>query len=418
MSLALCDIMKTDFLDSPPFIPWRDPRTGVISYLLAGAEDGSGRAAPHQQSFYYTASSLLRGDRYYWFYCIHPPTFVRTLGVLDLQEGTLRHLPHTAFTSTSPMLDQHTGDIYWSTPEGIWQCGPHDCAARLVNQYSLAQRENFPVEGYATHLTLSADRKLFFIDSVVGDSCLLGGAPLDGSPIEIWQRVPRTMQHGLASPTEPDLFLIARDHYTDRSTGKSHCYDNRLWLIRRNGEIRPVFPTAEQAGEQRPVSMANPHMADPELARTTVTDPRAMHGHEWWSADGRSIYYIHYQTGIERVAVADACSPRATPELVWAHDTVSHAHTSTDGSLLVLDALPSEDPQERHVRFVNLPTGRSVDIVSAYPGLPDPDWKRYHVHPHPHFCGEDRFVCYTTLIAGGRIDVAFVRVSDLLKATM
>ncbi len=65
--------------------------------------------------------------------------------------------------------------------------------------------------------------------------------------------------------------------------------------------------------------------------------------------------------------------------------------------------------------FLNRATGRQVDVVSFMPDPPS-EWKCYHIHPHPQFCGQDRMICYTTTVAG-TVDVAFVPVAELVRAT-
>lgn len=141
-----------------------------------------------------------------------------------------------------------------------------------------------------------------------------------------------------------------------------------------------------------------------------VTDRRSMHGHEWWSADGRYIWYVHYKQGVERVALGTTES-----QLIWPHKSVSHAHSDREDCWLVMDSLPQDDPEDHRVTFANLQSGKSVDIVSLMPQV-SPELKKYHVHPHPQFCGNDRYICYTTMVMG-LVDVAFVRVEDLLKLT-
>ncbi|MDR1282377.1 MAG: oligogalacturonate lyase family protein [Opitutaceae bacterium] len=436
------DNALTAFLDSAPFTPWRDPRSGITSHILGG--DHGPRLAAHQQSFYYTNRSLFVGrdaagrqaSLRYWFYCFNPPegsaAFGRTLGSLDLVTGELRHYPETSFSEASPLLDSLTGDIYWANPDGIRKlsypdpAAGHPASARsaLVARFPASLVAGRQVRRYATHLTLSADRRALGIDTRIGDECFVGQALLDGSgQIEVWEKLSgdHTWNHAQFHPRIPGLLLFAQDFRTDSATGRTRRYQNRMWTIQRGRKAIPVYPenplsgrSPEEADAYRKTATIS-HVAD--LARTLVTDPRAMHGHEWWSADGDHICYIHYQTGIERIPLARAGAPDAATatELVWPHDTVSHAHSNTGGDLLVLDALPPDAPDTHHVRFVNLNTRRTVDIVSRYPA-PDPGLRRYHVHPHPQFCADDRLVCYTTTVLG-RVDVAFVRVAELIAAT-
>ncbi|WP_232767587.1 hypothetical protein [Geminisphaera colitermitum] len=428
-----------DFLQSPLLTPWTDPLSGITSHLLtaSGTAAACARIAPVQQSFYYVNPSLwlpIGGHAaHYWFYCAFPPANSaqsgRTLAVADFIAGTLRHFPETAFTEASPMLDHVTGEIYWANGQGIWKRTadsadtPHRVAA-----FAPAITRNRPVRRYATHLTLSPDRRALNIDAAIGPDNHLGQLSLNTArtrgEIEIWQTIAPTWNHAQfnPSPRHPGLQLLAQENCVDPLTGSVRYKDNRLWLIRRDGVnnsdgIFPVYPhsLAHLVGSSyRPVA-SNSHLETPHAE--IRTDPRQMHGHEWWSADGDYIYYVHYQTGIERTPLATAGTTAACPELVWPHRTVSHAHTSPCGNYLVLDALPPDATDMHHVRFVNLRTRRSVDIVSQMPAPPSA-LRSYHLHPHPQFCGpRGEYVCYTMIQQGRGGDVAFVRVSDLVVAT-
>jgi hypothetical protein len=324
--------------------------------------------------------------------------------VADLDQQTVRWFPETQFLNSSPLLDGVTGEIYWANPSGIWKRSLEE-EPRLVNRFSAGVTKNRSVTRYATHLTLSADRKALNIDAVIGDETLIGQAPLNGDEIEIWQRIERNYDHAQFHPKDSELVLLAQENEVDRRTGAYRQKDNRLWLIRRGGELFPVYPHAPSGPYEATTS--NSHLQEP--VKVQVADPRAMHGHEWWSASG-DIWYIHYQTGVEKVPVGET-----TPTLVWPHRTVSHAHLDPSERYLVLDALPSEKPEERQVTFANLATGRSVDIVSSLP-VPHPELKKYHIHPHPQFCGQHGVIAYTTTVLGS-VDVAFTLVDDLIRVT-
>ncbi len=411
----------TDLLESPLFTAWTDPQSGVVSYILTPA-DGSAsqsRVAPLQQSFYYVNPSLSADGRYYWFYCAFPPansaSTGRCLGVVDFLLGSIHWFPETAFSEASPMLDPVSGDVYWANGSGIWtrSADPLD-RPRFINAFSYEITRGQKVNHYATHLTLSADRRFLNVDSRIGTGdYVIGRAPLDGSDIEIWQRATRLYNHGQFNPRDPDIILLAQENGWDSTNGAAIGKDNRLWTIRRGGELQAVYPRPIPAGPNYSAISYNPHLEVPIVK--VCTDPRQMHGHEWWSADGGSIWYIHYKRGVERVALSAAGTEEAAPELMWPHITVSHAHTDSTCRYIVLDALPPDEPDTHHISFVNLDTSRSVDIVSHLP-CPPRSLRRYHIHAHPQFCGNDRLICYTTTVLGG-VDVAFTRVSDLIQAT-
>ena len=56
------------------FIKYKDPESGVVSYVL------NSNTVPHTQSFYFTNPSATDDGRYAWVYCAFPPS-----GSSDLQ---------------------------------------------------------------------------------------------------------------------------------------------------------------------------------------------------------------------------------------------------------------------------------------------------------------------------------------------
>jgi len=402
--------MKKDIFasleDTKLFTRWADPKSGVESYILTA------RVAPLQQSFYYVNSSITNDGRYFWFYCAFPPSGSahngRTLAFIDFHEGKICHCPETQFSHASPFVDDVTGVVYWCNETGIWKREPRaDAEPELVNRYAADFVKRRRVWRYATHLTLSADRTHFQIDGEVGNEWYVGRAPLDGSEIEIWQTFDRSYNHAQFNPVDPDLVLLAQDFYVDRIHWEYHPYENRLWTIRKGEKARAVYEKSPEGykGVRQDGALVNG-------AARKVSDCRAMHSHEWWSADGLSIWYVHHgpDYGVERVKVG--C---AEPELVWPHATISHAHSDKTDQFLVGDSLPPQDATDRRVTFRNTRTERDINLVSFMPDMTG-DELRYHIHCHPRFCFDDRLICYTTTVLG-RVDVAFTRVEDLLEKT-
>ncbi len=378
---------------SPLFTPWRDPETGIESYLLER------RVAPFQQCFYYTNPSFSDDGRFLWFYCAFPPAgnanCGRTLAVVDFERQEVRHFPETQFLDASPAVDFRTGEVYWCTGPEIWKRGPqtNDTPVFINRLPDDIVRGRRPWRT-ATHLTFSADRKALAIDAEIGREWFVGHAPLDGSPVVIWAKPDRAYNHGQFSPADPDLILINQDSSVDPVTGDCPRYENRMWLIRRGESMRPIFPDTKAADA-------------------------GMHGHEWWPANGRNVWYIHYGRGVMRVNPFDGSARDAAnnpiPENIWPLEYVSHAHASADEQLVAADCFPGRQTGIAKVAFLNRKTGRAVNIVSHMPYPPDP-LPRYHAHPHPQFCLGDRYVCYTTFVHG-RSDLALVPVSRLLEAT-
>ncbi|MDR1283113.1 MAG: hypothetical protein LBK99_20170 [Opitutaceae bacterium] len=376
----------------PLFTPWRDPVSGAVSYILER------RAAPLQQSFYYTNPGFTDDGRYLWFYCGFPPAgnanYGRTLAVVDFERQEVRHCPETQFLDASPAVDGRTGEVYWCTGSEIWKRAPApDAGAQPVNRLPAEIVRGRRPWRIATHLTFSADRKALAIDAEIGREWFVGCAPLDGSPVDIRARPSRAYNHAqfCPDPRNGDLILVNQDFSSDPVTGECPDYENRMWLLRRGHPLRPVFPDAQAAAAH-------------------------MHGHEWWSADGRHVWYIHYGRGVMRVdpfAAGPGLNP--DPENIWPLDHVSHAHASVDECCVVADCFPGRHSGIARVVFLNRKTGRAVDIVSHMPYPPEP-LPRYHAHPHPQFCYGDRYICYTSFVHG-RGDLALSPVSRLLEAT-
>ncbi|MDR1190919.1 MAG: hypothetical protein LBK60_04535 [Verrucomicrobiales bacterium] len=372
---------------SPLFTPWTDPVSGVTSYLLAPAA-----AAPFQQSFYYVNPSVSADGRYYWFYCAFPPAgnhnHGRSLAVADFAAGQIRHFPETQFLDASPAVDPLSGEVYWCCGTEVWRRGPGaDDAPVFINRLPDAITRHRRPWRVATHLTMSADRQCLNLDALVGIDCYIGVIPLDGTPVRVWQQFDRCYNHGQFSPVDPDLQLIAQDSATNPATGATRGIDNRLWLIRAGAPAYPLLPASGSG----------------------------MQGHEWWGGSGERVWYIHYHQGVKFITISDARpgmtdDPPAT--LVWPSANISHAHTDTRERYLVADFLPPLEPTSQ-VIFRDRATGGECIIVNFMPYLA-PGLNAYHLHPHPQFCLNDEYICYTTLVRG-RADVAFVPVADLLE---
>lgn len=361
------------------FRTWVDPVSGVVSHVLTT------RIAPLQQSFYFTNPSLTNDGRYLWFYCAFPPGgdayYGRQLAVADLKTGKLTHYPETQFSDASPCVDPDTGTVYWITGLDIWARGPQaGDMARVVNRFPDDLNKNRRPLRIATHLTFSADKKRFNIDAQIGNEWLVGDIGVDaGTPFELWQRFDRCYNHAQMSPTDPNLMLLAQDGWHDASTGEKGDTIDRLWLIRKGEKARAIFPQ----------------------------DPSNMRGHEWWDASGRYVWYIHYRTGTHKVDIHTGVDQRIWPS---GH---THSHSDHTGQYLAGDVNPRQDVWK--VAFFNTRTGKQADIVTDMPVLNFPR-SRYHVHPHPQFCGQDRYVCYTTNVFGS-VDLALVDVAQLLDRT-
>ncbi len=359
--------------------------TGVESWVLARG------AAPVQQSFYYTHPSFSDEGRFLWLGCGFPPLggkqVRQTLGVVDFVADELRVCADARFTSSRPWIDLATGTAYWCDHYEIWRLGP--LATDTATRVGAVAPDLIPgrLEQLATHPTFSADHKSFNLDArIIGQDggvvSYLGDMPVNGGAFRVWQAFEdRTCNHALFSPVDPNLQLFAHEYWHDQDRAGvpfdgSTPY-HRMWLLRRDGQAEPLL--------EAPVTHG---------------------GHEWWSADGRHIWYLHYGVGVKKVSLATR-----EETLVWAGN-LSHAHASRDGRYLVADRMDNPSNAECNVLFFDTRTGREIEIVNR-PPLSANAVRCVHLHPHPQFCLHDRYICYTTWVHD-RVDVALVSVEDLI----
>jgi len=365
------------------FTRWKNPTSGIESLVLTG------RIAPVQQSFYFTNPSFTNDGRFLWVTCQFPPPggrhAVPVTGIVDFEKDEMRVYHEVQQTSARPLVDELNGDIYWGQNLDVWKRGPHagDQAVR-VNRFpkELAVGR---MDRIATHFTFSADRRSLNIDArfVQADGSqivYIGEMPLDGSPFKLWQKVEgRFYDHGLFSPTEPDVQMFAYEYWQDHNPFDESTPYHRLWVIRCGEEARPIL--------NAPVSHS---------------------GHEWWDLDGKHIWYVHYGVGIKKVVVATGIETMMWPGVL------SHGYSDQSGRYLVADTMDDPVISDCHVIFRDTVTGRDVEMVNR-PPLAENLTQCTHLHPHPQFCMEDRYICYTTTVYD-RVDLALTPVSALIAA--
>ena len=325
------------------------------------------------------------GGRYLWFYCAHPPNPEKTLGLWDAEADTLRHYPDAS--AKGAYVDPRTGDAYFTAGTAIWRRPPDpEAGSVFVNRMPGELIGARPFRRLATHLTLSADRRRFFVDSQFGLQWRMGTLPLDGGPYEDWARLGRNYNHAQFSPTNPDLALFSQEYHFEPVTGVRLDITNRMWLLRRGEEPRPIF--------QEPV-------------RCT---------HEFWDPDGGHVWFIWHPDadnhGTYRVNLRSG-----ETEKIWPAHCAWHSHLHPSGKYLVGDRNPFGFHRGARslVEFFNIETGKTFRIADN-PELDDPLPKTYHIDPHPRFCADGNLVVFTTTVRG-RVELAAAATEDLIAAT-
>lgn len=363
--------------------------SGVEYYVLTA------KVADYQQGFYFVNNSMTNDGRYLWFYCSFPPVYsseLRKLGVIDFEMDEIYLLNDTLCNAASPYIDSETGCAYFTWKNGIYKRSP----AKDDHTLRLASLDNKAfVERISTHLTLSPDKAEFFLDVREGNrNFYVGSLNLETGKFTKWAENKHQFNHAQFNPVYPDLALCAYDAFKDQITGERQNVPKdengvyqRLWTVTRNGE------------------------------KTCYKAEGNYATHEWWSPDGRFIYYVN-GSGIHKLNIETLEDINVHPCVPW------HAHVNRDESCYVYDKVEYDRYETWYrgmpasVKFYNSMTDREIDIVSLMPSneFHPGNQCRYHIDPHPRFTENEKYIVFTTTELGGA-DVAVVKVEQLITMT-
>ena len=362
-----------------------DPESGVERYIL------SHKIVKHQQGFYFCNDSMSKDGRYLWFHVCMQPGEERMLGVVDFEKDEMYLPEDTLCTYASPYIDVDTGDAYFVWGKAIYRRSPErDAQSELIAHLP----SKVAVMHLATHLTCTLDKSKFFLDVLdASGASYVGILDVKTNTFTKWADMKLHTNHGQLNPCDPSLALAACDDYTHPLTGVRYGIPSdengnylRLWTITADGKT------------------------------TTYPPLEGFATHEFWSADGKKIYYTDPWHGINRIDLETAEHKQMHACRAW------HAFASRDESLLLYDRkLTAEEDFYRGgpaaVRIFNTKTGKDVAIASALPPIGSRENPfNYHPDPHPRFvCGE-KYVVYTTT-ERGTLDVALVNTAQLLEKT-
>lgn len=378
--------------NSKHFVKYTDPVSGVESFVFENDY------VPHTQSFYFTNPSASDGGRYIWMYCAFPPSgnviYGRSLGLVDLENDTFTHFPDSEFYDATPVVDTKTGDVYFCNHLGLCKRKPDPKGAlELISPVPEFLKGKGSLAKLATHPTFSCDKKSLCFDAQVGKTWIIGDINLESGEWTAWHEFDFCKNHAQFNPAKPNLILYAEDEHSDLTDGTMRWIRRdennklmRLWTIEKGSEpvyIPPLFIEAR---------------------------------HEWWSADGESIYYIDWYNGTIKYDTNTKEHTVVDPRGTW------HAHCSADETLFVADENEIDGKKwfrgcKSRVHFYNKNTDKYVNIVTENPALFTRENQcRYHIDPHPQFTMNEKAVMYTTTVTG-KVRAAICEVGQLLEKT-
>ncbi|HPO91113.1 MAG TPA: hypothetical protein P5239_04830 [Victivallales bacterium] len=367
--------------NSKLFRIYKNPSNGVESFIL------SEHIASVQKNFYYTNPGMTEDGRFLWFMCCNPNSSEDgnfSIACVDIEKDKILSFPETEAKTPAPMLDSKNGFLYWTNGLDIWRrSNSPEEKHEKVNSFPESLVKGRKLERIATHLSLSANQKSLSIDAIIGNDSYIGEMPINGSEFILWEEIKgKFHDHALFNPTQENIILFAHEFWVDH---KNETFDgnrkyHRMWLIKKGEKSSPV-----------------------------LNEPISHSGHEWWSANGNFIYYVHYGIGVKKVHLSTRQEKNIWPS------PLAHAHSSTDDNYLVADQMDNPIFSQCSVIFKNLKTEKEI-IISEIPALPKFVPKCKHLHPHPQFCHNNQYICYTTTVFG-RVDIALCPVRQLLEKT-
>ena len=381
-----------------------DPQTGVEHYLLTH------KITEHQQGFYFVNDSMTEDGRYLWFLVGLLPGAPKLLGVIDFEKDDMWFMEDTLNNGGSPYIDVKTGEAYFMWGATLYRRSPEKSARSVaigtvpppqksimgedpdVPSWAKTSSPSGPsVRFCSTHLTRTPDGKEFFIDAVAGvNECYCGTMEIETGKWCEWGTHELHMNHGQINPQNGSLAMCACDCFTNLTTGKFNQIPTdengnylRLWTVTRDGKW------------------------------TNYPPRNGFATHEYWSADGKKIYYNNLE-GIQRINIETGEHICVHPHRAW------HSFATADEKYYIYDAKHTSEEEfwrggPARVAFASAETGKEIDVASYLQptGTPDKPFN-FHPDPHPRFVGKEKYVLYTTSECGG-LDVAIAETSHLIE---
>ena len=364
--------------------------SGAVYYLLKT------HVATQQNGFYFVAPCMDEQGRYLWFRCTFPPAMYSTLGVVDFATDEVHHFPETQFSDETPTVDPITGTVYYADDRAIYKRLPDPNASveKICNLPSEFFKRKAIVQKAATHLTFSPDRTQLFLDAITSKGVVIGVLTLSTGEFDLWERPEYLTNHGQFNPVYPGIALMAEEFDTNEDGSYRSIRTNadgvfmRLWTITKEEGRRLWAPL--------------------NLERAT---------HEWWSADGRKIYYCKYNSvesnnGICSIDYFTGEHKLVAPVKAW------HGFSNVDDTLFVFDENNGfYRGCASKVGLYNTKTGKKVYINSQNPEInPKNNPSPYHLDPHPRFNACDKYITFTTAVYG-KPEVAIAKTDDIVALT-
>lgn len=400
------------------FVKEVDPETDVVSYLLK-----PGMVGFHQQSLYFTSKSMTEDGRFLLFYSardefaaprkdakgdpLESPQEIwsRPLWMVDFLKDEVHMLKNWDSGGEFPFLDVKADRLYYIGADkmSLWVrdlAADPDVGVKVCSFDRSLLDGAESVDRMCTHLTMSPDRKLAFLDY-----SLRGAAPnrryhdgvldVETGKVTDWAVTAFCSNHGSLNPVDPCLGLYAYEG----------CWDRRM--VDADGTVRTKW---------RPDCDVFPRMwlCSPLGSRMVVPKIWNRATHENFSDDGRLVYWCCCPDG--GVCAMDLETGRQRRICPYSNN---HAYLSANNKWVVVDRGHNEfRGRPWSVAFWNRETFRGVYVHTKRPAIATPRRQsRLHPDAHPQFVCGDRYLVMTANDDERRMNLCVTPVDQLVLRT-
>jgi len=380
------------------FERFADPESGVISYVLK-----PGLTAWNQQSLYFTQKSMTDDGRFLVYTVADDERKVtlpkgshgmpRHLAIVDFLSDKAYQIEDDIAEYSIPYVDCREDRIYYVNDERNAFCR-RDLLVDPRKEIELFKMPKVAPEGmrlrsWYTHLTLSTDRTVAFLDIWCKDKngkphCQEGLLSLKDGTFTKWCDLDFLADHGQINPSDNSLALGAWEGVKTEKVNGVPQY-RRMWLYTAKGEA------------------------------TNIPSKDILHAtHEAWSDDGKSFYWCSRDPARDKYGVYRYDLATKTETCV-ASEKAMHAMISPDNTKLVYDwpLPPLGRGSPWSVSYKDLKTGRVWKIFSRRPGLVEPGQRStLHPDPHPQFVMNAKYIVSTMNGDDHRMNLAITPVAQ------
>ena len=407
------------------FEPFADPESGVVSYLLK-----PGLVAYHQQSLYYNAKSLTDDGRFLVFdICTVTNEWAdpkagdkKEFAVIDFAQDKVIPLGREGGESHQiPFLDVQKDRLYYVNRATETFCR-RDLLVDPLKEVPMCPMPKalltlgHHVRGWFTHLSMSHDRTLAFLETRISMNDTKNLPPeqrksryIQGTLNVItgewrqWTDTDFPGNHALIHPFRDDLAYLGWGNFL---AGYSK---------RRAAALKRGQPFTERFNLM--------HFVYPDGRIDVLPTEEINHAtHQTWSESGAYLYWCSRDMKAQKWGVYAYDLDTKTQRCV-APVRAMHATITRDDRYITFDwpHVPMGRGSGWETAFYNCDTKRQVFIHSSRPAIADIANKQYsnlHPDPHPQFVMDGKYIVSTfNTDAPRRMTVSITPVAPLIERT-